>query len=48
MKRFLEWVRLDYDPRSPVPVETQLESEDRIRMGDAAEIEFIVLPREEE
>ena len=24
MKRFLEWVRLDYDPKSPVPVETHL------------------------
>lgn len=48
LKRFLEWVRLDYDPRSPVPVETQIFSEDRIRMGDNSEIEFIVLPREEE
>lgn len=48
MKRFLEWGNLDYNSKSPVPVEMRLQSEDRIRMGKNAELEFIVLPREEE
>ena len=50
VKRFLERVDLRYDPRRPAPLETRLSSGDRIRIGDAesfAEVEFIMLPREE-
>lgn len=50
VKRFLEKVDLRYDPRRPAPLETRLSSGDRIRIGDGntfAEVEFIMLPREE-
>jgi len=48
--RFLERIDLSYDARRPAPLETRLSSGDRIRMGEgpgAAEVEFIMLPREE-
>jgi len=48
--RLLERINLSYDPRRPAPLETRLSSGDRIRLGDAdgcAEIEFVMLPREE-
>ena len=47
IKRMLESVRMDYDPRSPQPAETQLYSEDIVVMGEAGKVEFIMLPREE-
>ncbi len=51
VKRFLEKVDLRYDPRRPAPLETKLSSGDRILMGQgqaSSEIEFIMLPREEQ
>jgi hypothetical protein len=48
--RFLERVDLRYDPRRPAPLETELSSGDRIRIGDGtveSELEFLLLPREE-
>ena len=47
MKRMFEWARVDYDPKSPVPREVELKNEDRIELGEQAEIEFLILPREE-
>ena len=50
VKRFLERVDLRYDPRRPAPLETRLSSGDRIELGNgeaSAELEFIMLPREE-
>jgi hypothetical protein len=47
VKRSLEWVQLHYDPRLPAPYESNLSSGDRIQIGTDAEIEFIILPREE-
>ncbi len=50
VRRFLERVRLSYDPRRPAPLETRLSSGDRITLGtgeQSAELEFLMLPREE-
>lgn len=50
VKRLIETVRLDYDPRRPAPLETKLEMGDRILMGDGpnvSEVEFLMLPKEE-
>ncbi len=50
LRRFLEKLDLRYDPRNPAPVVTQVHSGDRFIIGDgqrAAELEFIMLPREE-
>ncbi len=50
VRRFLERVNLNYDPRRPAPLETRLTSGDRIQLGSgdtAAELEFLMLPREE-
>jgi hypothetical protein len=50
VRRFLERVRLSYDPRRPAPLETRLTSGDRIVLGagdQSAELEFLMLPREE-
>ena len=50
VKRFLESVDLRYDPRRPAPLETRLQSGDRITMGDgerSCKLEFVMLPREE-
>ena len=48
MKRLLEWAKLDYDPNSPVPREVQLHNGDRIELGQHSEVEFLILPREEQ
>jgi len=48
--RLLERIELSYDSKRPAPLETRLSSGDRIRLGedgDGAELEFIMLPREE-
>lgn len=48
--RLLERINLRYDARRPAPLETRLSSGDRIRLGEgdgAAEVEFLMLPREE-
>ena len=50
VKRLLESVDLSYDPSRPAPLETELRSWDRIRIGNGqqqAELEFILLPKEE-
>jgi hypothetical protein len=49
VKRFLERVDLRYDPRRPAPLETQLNMEDRILLGDQSQtvVEFLMLPKEE-
>jgi len=50
VKRFLERIDLRYDPTRPAPLEIELNSEDRIVMGDntnETEVEFILLPKEE-
>ncbi len=47
LSRFLEKIRMNYDPASPAPFETELSSEDRVQLGEQAEVEFIMLPREE-
>ena len=50
VKRFLESVDLRYDPRRAAPLETRLQSGDRITLGDgqnSCELEFVMLPREE-
>ena len=47
VKRSLEWVQLHYDPKLPAPYESNLSSGDRIQIGTDAEIEFVILPREE-
>ena len=47
VKRSLEWVQLHYDPNLPAPYESNLSSGDRIQIGREAEIEFVILPREE-
>jgi hypothetical protein len=52
VRRLLERVDLRYDPRRPAPLETRLSSGDRIRMstqgGGFSEVEFVMLPREEQ
>lgn len=48
VRRFLERVRLDYDPRRPAPLETRLASGDRVELGDGTVVEFLMLPREEQ
>jgi len=51
LRRFLERVDLHYDSTRPAPLETRLLSGDRIEIGDgqrSAELEFIMLPREEQ
>lgn len=51
VKRMLERIDLRYDPRRPAPLETELSMEDRIIMGegeDVSEIEFLLLPKEEQ
>jgi hypothetical protein len=50
VKRFLESVDISYDPARPAPLETEIRSGDRIRIGDGAnqaEMEFRLLPKEE-
>ena len=47
MVRLLEWARINYNPESPVPMEVMLSNEDRLEIGDAVQVEFLVLPREE-
>ncbi len=50
LRSLLNRVDIRYDPRQPVPVETTLASGDRIVLGEGeqkAEVEFILLPREE-
>ena len=50
VKRFLEQIDLRYDPGRPAPLQTQLKSGDRVEMGTdghRAEVEFIMLPKEE-
>jgi hypothetical protein len=50
VQRFLERIDLRYDPRRSAPLETRLQSGDRIRMGkgkDTSVVEFLMLPREE-
>lgn len=44
--RLAERVDLSYDPGLPAPWETRLRSEDRVRLGERAEVELIVLSRE--
>ncbi len=49
--RFLETIDLRYDPRRPAPLETQLSSGDRLALGppgQRTEVEFLMLPREEQ
>lgn len=50
VKRFLEKVDLRYDPQRPAPLETELNMEDRIRIGPngETEVEFLLLPKEEQ
>lgn len=51
VKRMLEQVDIRYDSTRPAPLETDLQSEDRIVMSDGnqeTEIEFLLLPREEQ
>lgn len=51
VRRFLERVDLRYDPRRPAPLETRLSSGDRMILGQgdqSAEVEFIMLPKEEQ
>lgn len=51
VKRFLERVDLRYDPRRPAPLETVLQSGDRMLLGQGSsgtELEFIMLPKEEQ
>lgn len=50
VRRFLERIDLRYDARRPAPLETQLNSGDRIVLGQGeqkAELEFLMLPKEE-
>jgi len=50
VKRLLESIELSYDATRPAPLETELRSGDRIRIGNGAqqaELEFILLPKEE-
>lgn len=50
VKRLIERVKLHYDPRSPAPLETELQMGDRIIMGEGEQssvVEFILLPKEE-
>jgi len=50
VRRFLERIDLRYDPRRPAPFETELRMEDRVVLGERgeAEVEFLLLPREEQ
>ncbi len=50
VRRFLERIDLRYDPRRPAPLETRLQSGDRLVLGpegQSTELEFLMLPREE-
>lgn len=50
LKRALESVELNYEPTSPVPLETDLRMEDRVVIGPKGQqtvVEFIMLPKEE-
>lgn len=50
VRRFLEKVKIHYNPHSPAPLETPLEMEDRVILSDGANetvLEFILLPKEE-
>jgi hypothetical protein len=50
VRRFLERIDLAYDARRPAPLETRLQSGDRVELGPAgggAVVEFVMLPREE-
>lgn len=46
LMRTLERVDLTFDPTLPAPLETPIRDGDRIRLGDHAEVEFLVLSRE--
>jgi hypothetical protein len=46
LARRLERVDLRYDPGLPAPFETPVGHEDRIRLGERAEVEVVVLSRE--
>ncbi|MFT4621755.1 MAG: hypothetical protein ACI8PZ_000407 [Myxococcota bacterium] len=50
VSRFLEKIDLRYDQRRPAPLETELKMEDRIRIGPGGEteVEFLLLPKEEQ
>lgn len=51
VRRFLERINLQYDPRRPAPLETKLSSGDRITLGQgaqSADLEFLMLPKEEQ
>jgi hypothetical protein len=50
VSRFLEKIDLRYDPRRPAPLETELNMEDVIRIGanGETEVEFLLLPKEEQ
>jgi len=51
LKRFLERMDLTYEANSPVPLEADLKMEDILIMGGAGpktEVEFLLLPKEEE
>lgn len=50
VKRLLERIDLRYDPRRPAPLQTPLQSGDRIFLGppeNQTVVEFLMLPREE-
>lgn len=48
VRRFMERIDLSYDPRQPLPLETELSMEDRIVLGaDQTVVEFLMLPKEE-
>lgn len=50
LRRFLERIDLRYDPARPAPLETVLQSGDRLELGppgQATVVEFLMLPREE-
>lgn len=50
VKRLFDRVNLAYDPNRPAPLETQLQTEDRVLLGIGttySEVEFILLPKEE-
>lgn len=51
LKRSLERIDLTYDPRSPVPLEADLRSGDRVLIGPSGKqtlVEFIMLAKEEQ
>ena len=50
LRRLFERLDLRYDPRRPAPLETRLNSGDRLEIGrgdHGAVVEFILLPKEE-